>query len=242
MNLRDFGKYYNIFLICLLIYPLVFVLNLFLAPWHSEKGLSFADLEWSFSYLDNANIFNFKFLFYGIYDLLEVLIYKPPYMPEEHSEFFFDIFTSLYSLANIIEFTILYSFNKHNNNNKLITALTTYMLDNILAYFTCLITYFISPPLYKLFITNVTDKTGILIIGAIYLILIGISSPIILKVVLYIASMIGVSELVLSLKENSDNPIVTSILTCSIIIISVIIINLILDALIEKFYHIFVKK
>ena len=217
----------------IILYIAVFIVSNFLSPWQADN-ITIND----FVDVDSTNIVTNKIpvniLFFGIYELSELLFYSDSLKDGNGFIFFISacaIFTYMYLIKRI--------FINEDSDDFLPEKLTLdFIYDNIFAYASSLIVYYLYDPVSKFIAHIITDGNFIvkatIIIAMILLILIP-SLPQLLQILSYVLAISKITELLnymdISLKWNI---ILKTIAIFAVATILIVLLNIIVNVILEK--------
>ncbi len=212
----------------IILYIAVFIVSNFLSPWQADN-ITIND----FVDVDSTNIVTNKIpvniLFFGIYELSELLFYSDSLKDGNGFIFFISacaIFTYMYLIKRI--------FINEDSDDFLPEKLTLdFIYDNIFAYIGSLIIYYLYKPVNS-FIINIFENENFLIKGLISLTILTLiiipAVPNFIQIFTYTFAIKKIIELLNYMNTSIDlNMILKTIIIFLVAIILIVILNIILN-------------
>lgn len=231
--MKDFISDHKRLTIGIVVYIAVFIVSNFLSPWQTGE-LTMSDLE-----SDSANMVTDKIpvniIFFGIYELCELLFYADSLESGGNSIMFFvsacAIFTYMYFIKRIF-------INEDSDDFLPEKIALDFIYDNIFAYASSLIVYYLYNPV-STFISNIIVNENFLLravtIIAIILLIIIPALPQLLQIFSYVLAVSKITELLnymdISLKWNI---ILKSIVIFAVAFILIALLNILINIVLEK--------
>lgn len=228
---------HKIIFIALLLYIIIFIISIYLSPWQIEN-ITFTDIDKKLSNADDMSLLNTKFMFYGIYEILEMLIYADSNNYPANAILFFITICSLFTYMHYLGEIIIQLIGVENQIEKVALV---YIYDNIFSYLVCLLVYYLFNPIYnKISIIYNTSNSMFWQFVIVLLIIFIIIIPSLLQL-LKIFSYIGVSIGIIKILETinitfADNQILCVILSFIVTAILILALNIIMEIIMNKLY------
>lgn len=236
-RIKDFIREHKLIFTGVILYIIVFIVSSFISPWQTGD-ISFSDIDKSLADADNEIKFNVKFMFYGIYELLEMLIYASSDAFAENGAVFFLSLCALFTYLSCISFLFI---KPDEMENKIEKAVVGYLYDNIFSYIACIIAYYAFTPAYEKIIPIYRSHNFIIMLLFIFI----IAFPGLIqffKMLAYIGCSIGIVKIT-GLINNAldDKRILASVLSFIVALALIILLNVIIEKIMERVYELSIE-
>lgn len=221
---RNYSSQHKLLSVGVILYIVVFILSKFISPWQIDGEVVVQVFDKEIDMSSSAQ----KFLFYGIYDLLEVTAYADSESSSNAGLTFGVICLMLFSLVNLLFSKF---FETNDNLEKPEKMAVSYLYDNVLAYIICIISYFIYQPFDRLLVNIffTSNKKMIFITAIIIMGMIILAFLQVVKIAVYVLGIELLKYLTVFLNGLILNKLIYSIVSFVLTIFMIILINIIVD-------------
>lgn len=217
----------------IILYIAVFIVSSFISPWQI-RDITFNDLEvdQTIGVVDKVPL---KIIYFGIYELVELLVYAGSDGFSANGLMFFISVCALFSYTYIIRSLFI----KNEFDSKAEEMAIDFIYDNIFAYISSVLVYFLYNPIAKKVYEIMNgDKSTLLKVLAVLIVVLFVvipSIPQILQLLAYVFSISWTVKLLVTLNESLTwNIILKTIVIVLAGTVLIILINLIINGLLEK--------
>lgn len=217
----------------IILYIAVFIVSSFISPWQI-RDVNFSDLEidHTIGVVDKVPL---KIIYFGIYELVELLVYAGSESFTANGLMFFITVCALFSYTYIIRSFVI----KNEFDSKAEEMALDFIYDNIFAYISSVLAYFLYSPIAKKVYTIMnSDKSTLFKILTVLIILFFViipSLPQLLQLLAYVFSISWTVKLLVTINETLKwNIILKTILIVLVGAVLIVLINLIINGLLDK--------
>lgn len=242
--MRNFISKYKLVCTGIVLYIAVFIVSSFISPWQADS-ISFADIDDSLAFADGKIDFNIKFIFYGVYELIEMLVYATYGDFTGNTNIFFLSICALFTFLSCISFLLIRpdkQLNDMDSHEKIEKAVAGYLYDNIFAYIACLAAYYLFNPAYEKIMSIYHSKNGSLVM-VLFVIFIAIPGAIqFLKVLAYVGVSYEIVKIIYNIQNHfEDKKVIATVLSFIVALALIVLLNLIMDRIMEKVYKLTIQ-
>lgn len=246
--MRDFISKYKLVCTGIVLYIIVFIVSSFISPWQVDS-ISFADIDDSLAFADGKISFNIKFIFYGVYELIEMLAYATHEDFAGNTNIFFLSLCALFTFLSCISFLLirpdesLYNLDSsEKRKKKLEKAVAGYLYDNIFAYVACLAVYYLFTPVYDrvMLIYNSENKSLVILLSVVFVFIPGAIQ--FFKILAYVGVSYEIIKIIYNIQNHfADKKVIAAVVSFAVALVLIILLNLIMDAIMEKVYKLTIQ-
>lgn len=235
-RVKNFISDHKVFFIGFIAYIAVFIISSFIAPWQI-RDIKWTDIDESVMPSASKIPINIKIMFYGIYELLELLLFADSETFAGNGIVFFisacAVFTYVHFISNLF-------IKEENIENKIEKIAVSYIYDNIFSYIICLIMYYFFNPAYggimKIFSSH-GNASKVLIIFLFIMIIILPSLPQIFKVIGYTFAMTGMVRIIDIMSDKLvGHKLLFIVLSFLVTVIMIVLLNLLIELVMKALY------
>lgn len=215
----------------IILYIAVFIVSGFISPWQiRDITLSDLEIEGTGVIMDKIPI---KIIYFGIYELVELLVYADSESFSANGLMFFISVCALFSYTYIIREYFL----KNQFDNKAEEITIDFIYDNIFAYVSALLAYYLYKPTAGKVVEIMDGDTWIFKALAVFLIILFIivpSIPQVLQLLAYIFAVWGTSKILVYIDDNLKwNVFFRTIVIVLAAIVLLVVINIVINFLLK---------
>lgn len=215
----------------IILYIAVFIVSGFISPWQiRDITLSDLEIEGTGVIMDKIPI---KIIYFGIYELIELLVYADSESFSANGLMFFISVCALFSYTYIIREHFL----KNQFDNKAEEITIDFIYDNIFAYVSALLAYYFYNPIAEKVSGIMDGDTWIFQVAAVLLIILFIiipSIPQVLQLLAYVFAVWGTSKILVYIDDNLKwNVVFRTIVIVLAAAVLLILINIVINFLLK---------
>lgn len=246
--MRNFISRYKLVFTGIVLYIIVFIVSSFISPWQIDI-ISFADIDDSLAFADGKINFNIKFIFYGIYELIEMLVYASSEKFAGNNIVFFISLCALFTFLSCISFLLIRpdenlscSDPSERRKKKIEKAVAGYLYDNVFAYIACLAVYYLFNPVYDrvMLLYNSENKPLVMLLSVVFIFIPGAIQ--FFKILAYVGVSYEIIRIVYNIQDHfADKKAAAAVISFVVALVLIILLNLIMDAIMEKVYKLTIQ-
>lgn len=230
--MKNFILSHKRLVIGIILYIAVFIVSGFLSPWQ-VRDINFSDLEvdTSVEVMDKVPL---KIIYFGIYELVELLVYADSESFSANGLMFFISVCALFSYTYVIRKSLI----KNELDSKAEEISIDFIYDNIFAYIASLIAYyFYKPAAGKIAGIMDGDKKWLIVLTSFIIICFVIipALPQLLQMFAYVFLVSMTAKLLVTMDNLIEwNAIIKNIVIFLVGAVLIVLINLIINLLLER--------